>query len=509
LSNKSVKIRALLTTIILSFLFVCNPFGLRSAAEKYNEDLILQFFSPFFAQTASKEITVVLLDDAFLRQTGAFPVSYSHLARILKIIGKHKPDAVFFDILQHYKHSDKLDRWLKQIHKSPFPVLLASDPEYDSLARLKDPASLRHTLLKYADFTAVTWSNNKHYYPLYVDWNEHEMPTTAAALYRLWCDKHPIRCPIPPPDTLKGSSDFNEPMIVQWSNKSAPRQKQLFPLKGECQKNSPHPFEQLYALLKVYFQLGVTDNHEIDRAIRQTCTQVLAVAASHIYAPGSMDSSLLKDSIEGRIVLVGYGLTDNSDTVLSPVNGAIAGVFFHAVALDNLIRFGNKYWHVPTSIAGYSFTVSDLLEVIVQAFVLFLVITYRYSYIENRNPNEVDKNTKRDVINALKPILLVSCVMLISILISHYALHLGLVNWYALPMIIIIDLPIFLFFMMSAIKQYLKNMLSNLKRTNITLYTRRIKYSFIKLSRFPPIRKRKFTQLLMSFHGENNDKTNK
>jgi len=112
LSNQSIKIKALLTTIILSLLFIYNPLGLRTAAEKHNEDLILQLFSPFFAESSSKEISVILLDDAFLEQIGTFPVSYAHLARVLKIISNHQPDAVFFDILQHYEHSSRLNKWI-------------------------------------------------------------------------------------------------------------------------------------------------------------------------------------------------------------------------------------------------------------------------------------------------------------------------------------------------------------------------------------------------------------
>jgi hypothetical protein len=495
LSNQSIKIKALLTTIILSLLFIYNPLGLRTAAEKHNEDLILQLFSPFFAESSSKEISVILLDDAFLEQIGTFPVSYAHLARVLKIISNHQPDAVFFDILQHYEHSSRLNKWIGQIEKSDFPVLLASDPEYDNSDRLNNPQSLRHQLAKHADFAAVTWSGSKHYYPLYVNWNNTEMPTTATALYRLWCKNNTTKCSIPVPNTIKGSDYYNQPMIVQWSNKSSQKQEKLFPLKGSCQNTESSPFSQLLTLVKTYLQIGVSTNIQVDKVTRKACTQVLAIAASTLYQPGAMKSELLREAIEGRMILVGYGLTGSSDTVVSPVNGTIAGVFYHAVALDNLIQFSGNYWHVPADIGNYSFNQSDLLEVIVQAMVLFMVITYRYNYIENRNSDELAEANKSDIWNAVKPVMFICLIMFISILISHYVLHLGLVNWYALPMILILDLPIFLFFVMSALKTRLKKFSNH----STVLYIHQT-----------PTRIKLISMLyLKSLYGESYDKTNK
>jgi hypothetical protein len=53
----------------------------------------------------------------------------------------------------------------------------------------------------------------------------------------------------------------------------------------------------------------------------------------------------LDSLLRGKIVIYGAEVTSQNDYVFSPVHGQIAGAFIHAMALDNLLTFGNRYFH--------------------------------------------------------------------------------------------------------------------------------------------------------------------
>ncbi|WP_346348334.1 CHASE2 domain-containing protein [Enterovibrio norvegicus] len=131
-------------------------------------------------------MTVILLDEAFLEQTNTFPVSYTNLARLLKVINQHSPDAVFFDILQHHEHSERLGRWLKALDRAKSPVFMASDPEYDTPTRLSHSDSLRLKIAAVSSLGAVSWSGEKHYYPMQVESQGRSTPSVAHAMYETY-----------------------------------------------------------------------------------------------------------------------------------------------------------------------------------------------------------------------------------------------------------------------------------------------------------------------------------
>lgn len=55
------------------------------------------------------------------------------------------------------------------------------------------------------------------------------------------------------------------------------------------------------------------------------------------------------DLLRERIVFVGVNLPALNGRVISPVQGQLPGVYFHAVALDNLITYGANYPRQPSA----------------------------------------------------------------------------------------------------------------------------------------------------------------
>lgn len=215
--------KALITTGLILLVFIVDPLGIRNSAEDHYEDHILRLWSPFFSESVSDEIVVVLIDDQYIDQTNTYPVSYRNLARLLKTISRFEPQSMFYDILQHHEHSDNLNRWLTTLDRQKFPIFMASNTNYDTEARLNDPESLRHKIANVSELAAVSWSGEGRYYPLSVPWNGKKMNTVAAAMYKDWCSRAP-GCDETQMD------DLDDSVIVQWSNKHAPNQEKFFPL---------------------------------------------------------------------------------------------------------------------------------------------------------------------------------------------------------------------------------------------------------------------------------------
>jgi CHASE2 domain-containing sensor protein len=168
-----------------------------------------------------------------------------------------------------------------------------------------------------------------------------------------------------------------------------------------------------------------------------------------------MNSSELRDALKSRIVMVGYNLIGSPDDVQSPLHGKLPGVFFHAMALDNLINLGDEYWHVPKNING-AISISDYLEGFLQCLVSWLVFTYRYSYIE-RAPNSTDR-VRKSVRNGLLCLLGLSLVSFVLVKISIIHFKLGPMNWFALTAVVSLAVPTFLYHKLTEIKTAIKKL---------------------------------------------------
>ncbi|KKD60850.1 hypothetical protein RN22_08905 [Grimontia sp. AD028] len=441
----SVIVKTLFTGFFIVAVFIVDPLGIRVSAEKHYEDHILRLLSPFFSESVSDHVTVVLIDEAFLEETERFPVNYTNLATLLKVSGFHQPKAVFFDILQHHQHSERLERWLKTIKKSPFPVFMASDPEYDSPARLENPSSLRSRLNNVSDFVSVSWSGEKHYYPLYVEAHNRVTPSAALALYRVFCQGVNAPCP----NDLSDSS-FQNSMVIQWSNKFDNRQNEFRHVGEACTNTNHSNISSMLDTLWVLLVQGVLPEEKLDAKLRNKCPPVLTISASSLFQPGASKSPLLREALENKLVLFGYHLSGGTDTVISPVHGKLPGVYNHAMALENLLQKGTSYWNVPSSIGLFNLSIADIFEITIQISVLFTVIWYRYSHLENQQQG------KTSTLSGLKPFFFVAALIFLTILFSDQLFDIGVSNWYALPLILLLDIPIFFYFMLESLKKRLQ-----------------------------------------------------
>ena len=447
-----IQLKAALISLLLMLIFFLNPFGLRTAAEKYNEDLIIGFNAPMYPTTAQQQIAVILLDDAFVRHYAErYPVDYSSLNQLLLRISQFQPKAVFFDILQYYKTSEHLNFWTRRLAKSQqkFPVFMASIPQVDSSDYFANQSTLRKNLRASSQFTAVGWEGYQHYYPLKLTIGGEQYQSAAMDLYQAWCLSEAQRCPYQETEFSNGDL-FDDVMIVQWGSNPAENQQDYVYLEAgqHCQDSATSRWRLLLEGISSRFHSGLSGG-EVEKSSSYPCPQVLTVSATKLFQE---DNKQALEVLKDRVILVGYGLESSADLVVSPVNGALPGVFFHAVALDNLINFGDNYWHVPNTIEFLGINISDLIEGLLQAVLLYATFYYRYTLIE-----QTDNRRQRD-----KPwfteLLIVFLAVLITfacVVVAYKYLKYGPVNWYAFIIILLAIFPTFAHHLLAIIFQKL------------------------------------------------------
>ncbi|MCY1367639.1 CHASE2 domain protein [compost metagenome] len=114
-------------------------------------------------------------------------------------------------------------------------------------------------------------------------------------------------------------------------------------------------------ILQVLTLLGVDSLRaqfdSVDSERPQPCPYTRTLYANQLRDPR------VADVLRGKHVLLGVSIRGIPDLVASPVQGQLPGVYWHAMALDNLLTQEAGYWRDAPSVFG-DFSWTDLLELL-------------------------------------------------------------------------------------------------------------------------------------------------
>jgi CHASE2 domain-containing sensor protein len=349
--------------------------AMRIAATLYPEDLA---YGPVPADLPdpyeNEVVTVVTLDEGY---AGTWPPNYRQQGHLLNLIDEFKPAAIFIDLIYDDPHEHPSSTSLKP--DDPANLLGALSPGTQTpiylsglAPRVVNPKCTPSPLCLLIDqesvlkpiredplvrgkgrIVLIEWDGHGDRYPLYVGSNP-AAATPAYALYKEWCKGKA--------DCLRESSDekFSRPMKVLWGA-YPPRAQSTFYSFDACQYGfnageRRHSFLRragaflnqlrLAILGSDYLELTEAENNKSNKDNLLPCPAVNVIPASVFVAlePGSDEyNERLRPLLANRLVLVGADLRGSADTVLSLVHGRIPGVQLHAMALDNLVRYGPSY----------------------------------------------------------------------------------------------------------------------------------------------------------------------
>lgn len=271
------------------------------------------------------DTTVVLIDDASLDpQKGAWPVPYRTHARWLRNIGLiHKPRAIFLDITFGRERDDptlpELVSSMCELRDAGVPVFLAALPGEDGKLQLR--RGLDNPAGEAPCFTMV----DVRYTPSKVDrliWS-----------YPLWsADGGARSAALAMAQEAAGIaiSRTDDAMALTWGVNNL----DLRRFTPECRLARGG-----YAELLPSHVRSLLGDAEADMPI---CPYTRTLTLSELRAQDA-DQARLADMLSGRYVMIGAALSGFNDTVLSPVHDVIPGVFMHAMALDNLLTYQDRY----------------------------------------------------------------------------------------------------------------------------------------------------------------------
>jgi CHASE2 domain-containing sensor protein len=173
----------------------------------------------------------------------------------------------------------------------------------------------------------------------------------AAALYAAYCQREACAPSPTTADERSWSKAFGSPIDVVWAlGRPSPFTKMRDRLEGAehgtCRPAQPG----LWAAVKHFMRKIAGGIHPVEKET-DWCVYTNTILYSGL-AQGMVPADARR-ALGGKIVLLGGQLSDNNDRVPASLYGSLPGVYYHAMALDNLIQRGAQYPKVAVPVTPW------------------------------------------------------------------------------------------------------------------------------------------------------------
>lgn len=337
-----------------------DPLGFDAATKSYAEGVFYRvvgaserlnrwFYSGAHGNEYGQNNTaMVWVQDDDLRATGTlWPMPYIFHSKIINNLLEYAPLAIFVDISFTDARKDEtlpeLAATLRKAHDKNIPIFVASlaanDPENKILPGMA--AACARVLPTYRMDPDVDGIEKS--YPLIHSEirthltiferqcgfdSSHSNQSAALALYRAFLESKG--------ETFNAAT-FSEPMEVFWAMGSIPSiNRKLY----RCEKKelfSPHPDQRWSDLIWNIFTGKFFDD------LKQDCPHTAVVKVRDLLNTNASDPEA-RALFSGKLVLYGANIKGAGDEIVEPTHSArMPGVYLHAMALDNLLVFGDQY----------------------------------------------------------------------------------------------------------------------------------------------------------------------
>jgi len=289
-----------------------------------------------YPRSGRDQIAVVLYDEQFLRAyESAWPISYQdHADWLLRLAGRPgaRPKAIFLDITFGQQRDDATLPALKQAlctlrDSLHVPVFLAALPDAVT-GQLAVRAGLGSCFtLVGADYTPDPLDGYAWAYPLTMHrekagWKPGRPETAAQGAYRS------AAMAIAQDAGHIGLGEESVPMALVWGEEAA-RGAALAERDRGCVPGRPLQDNLVPGL---FTQFG--------DPLPPLCPYHRTLSMAQV---GAVPDAELAGALKDRYVMVGANIPGQNDFAKSPVHGLVPGVHYHAMALDNLLSYGERY----------------------------------------------------------------------------------------------------------------------------------------------------------------------
>jgi hypothetical protein len=290
------------------------------------------------------------------------------------------------------------------------------------------------------------------------------MLSPAAALFAAYCtpeacEKSPLPAPGPiAPSRHDWPDEFDTPIDVAWGEGGRDAFTDMLDdhLTKKLEQRCQVPNSNFMGLVRRVTTQALTGLR--DPTAPPPCPYTHAIPYP-VLDSGTLTLEQLEDAVSGKVVLIGGEFADTNDFVATPFKHQLPGVYYHAMALDNLIQKQRAYPKAYPELTPLIINVGDLRNfVFVFIFSLMTslsIITLNTIDNENHNQNSFAHLFRLDRVFVIMlylfaiPLAAISAARLFPYWIQYYNLALIFTIWLvALPRIIISYLKYSLKFLM-------------------------------------------------------------
>ncbi|MGH6871837.1 MAG: CHASE2 domain-containing protein [Rhizomicrobium sp.] len=300
-----------------------NPFGFSDLTQRYTQDIAdLLITGPYFYGTEGRDqVAIALIDEDTLQQLQTpWPWSYADHARMLDALRADKPKAVVVDFLFVDSRPDPtlplLVDEIQKYKKDGIPLYFEGglDTPYGESALRPEFAK---TGVRILDPSIPVYNGVSRQY--YITGNcfgakPRFEGTCYSNAFTVFADNFP-KTPL---------KHLNGRMELVWGTAINPNNAKWL---GPACNAHISGFQRVYL---AFFDPA---------AVQNPCPYDTVIPVVHLMNGDDPQSDAL---VTGKIVYYGGNLEGAQDQSYSPVNGKIASVFVHAMALDNLLTYRGR-----------------------------------------------------------------------------------------------------------------------------------------------------------------------
>jgi hypothetical protein len=372
----------LLTTILIRFI---DPFGINAALEERCGFVLARawaLFYPIFAVDAPEQrVTVILIDDGFINSPDlpktaprlSWPIAFDKYAKLIRDIKEHKPASIFVNVLFNAER-DGESQLLEALTEPGAPVILADDIKAGTPRQCDDGRKLPYgTILLPLACAARTVAAIE---------TEPEAGTYVAQVpggCGLWLTPAFAQRELernPDSNALKCNTNAlpREPIFLPWSYEISEAMARMD--GNERCRFAPGRGLPVWVEKVEIFLYAIFPGFEQRFDARDKCISIDTLNASQVVGQPSRilgpagDNSVVDEKkcevpnaitddiqvsclLHHRHILIGATAAIGNDVVLSPVHGKVAGVYYHAVALETLLNYPDRLMDVSDgTVAG-------------------------------------------------------------------------------------------------------------------------------------------------------------
>jgi hypothetical protein len=426
-------------------LTILDPLGFESVTKSQSSKIFYKIYAAAYPPFMRDDISVVLLDNNTVEKTfgDSWPPSHQVHGEILKAILSFKPAAVLIDLVFIHDSTDEDLQSTKDIAQkyhdknvSLFLIVPGASTGAHRLGRLYYDDKFKENI----NFVSAELEEEPGQVPLYsLDRDTDGDESAALALYHRICRDHLVRdatCP----DTASSGR-----LGIRWLNYAIDwlDERVIRPL-------NEHVIAPIVALLSLSPQEKFRIDHQLPREMEVVwglspaplnCQRAEAnsdvsnlrckdlgltwlgraeeLLWAGIYPAQHRDTDpvlipyhaeisttdLLKganhedlaQALTGKVVIYGSQVAPRKDLVLSPVHGKIDGAFIHAMALDNLLTWGEQSVIRRAPEGWFHKDWTEFEPFVLMALVAFAVAWHRRILVRgNSRAHSIDEIRRKD-----------------------------------------------------------------------------------------------------------------